>query len=84
MQRKVGEVLRKLDDDVQEWDETFFLGSVMSSNGEKDPWQVELELNGKLTKFKIDTGADITVIPEAVYNSLGPRPPLQLAVADPG
>ena len=62
MQRKaVGEVLRKLDDDVQEWDETFFLGTVMSSNGEKDPWQVELELNGKLTKFKIDTGADTIV-----------------------
>ena len=82
MQRKaVGEVLRKLDDDVQEWDETFFLGLVMSSNREKDPWQVELELNGKLTKFKIDTGADITVILEAVYNSLVPRPPLQLTTA---
>ena len=45
----------------------------MSSNGKKDPWEVELELNGKLTKFKIDTGADITVIPEAVYSSLVPR-----------
>ena len=82
MQKKaVGEVLRKLDDDVQEWDETFFLGSVMSSNGEKDPWLVELELNGKLTKFKIDTGAYITVIPEAVYNSLVPRLRLQLTTA---
>ena len=38
-------------------------------------------MNGKLTKFKIDTGADITVIPEAVYNSLVPRPLLQLTTA---
>ena len=53
----------------------------MSSNGKKDPWQVELELNGKLTKFKIDTGADITVIPEPVYSGVVPHPPLQLITA---
>ncbi|CAB4027684.1 Retrovirus-related Pol poly from transposon, partial [Paramuricea clavata] len=64
-----------------EWDETFFLGSVMSCNRDKDPWQVDLKLNGQPTKFKIDTGADITVIPEAIYSNLVPRPPLQSTTA---
>ena len=53
----------------------------MSCNQDKDPWQVELKLNGQPTKFKIDTGADITVIPEATYSNLVPRSPLQSTTA---
>ena len=82
MQKKaVGEVSRKLDTPAQEWDETFFLGSVKSNNIDENDWQVELELNGKPTKFKIDTAADITVISEVTYNSLVPILPLQSSTA---
>lgn len=80
--RAVGEVSEfKPEGNVQKWSETFFLGSVMSTNSDKEHWQVKLKLNGKLTSFKIDTGADITVIPEATYNSLSQRPPLKPTTA---
>ena len=75
--KAVGEVSFKSDKPVQELDETFFLVSANLNNRDKDSWQVDLELNGKLTNFKIDTGADITVISEATYNSLLPMPPPQ-------
>ncbi|CAB4017360.1 Retrovirus-related Pol poly from transposon [Paramuricea clavata] len=82
VQRKaVGEISKKSDELVREWDETFFLGSVMSCNRDKDPWQVDLKLNGQPTKFNIDTGADITVIQEAIYSNLVPRPLLQSTTA---
>ena len=82
MQKKaVGELLRKSDEPVQQWDETFFLGSVNSSDRDKDPWEIKLKLNGKPMKFKIDTGADITVISEATYDSLLPVPPFLSSTA---
>ena len=44
-----------------------FLG-VVSSNKSLDPWLINLCLNKETVKFKIDTGADVTVIPASVYN----------------
>ena len=32
-----------------------------------NPWVVELYLNKQCIKFKIDTGADVTVIPASIY-----------------
>ena len=31
------------------------------------PWTTVIHLNGRATEFKIDTGADITVIPAIIY-----------------
>ena len=81
--KAVGEVSFKSDEPVQELDETVFLFSVNLNNRDKDSCQVDLELNSKLTNFKIDTGADITVISEVTYNSLLPMPPLQSSKAVP-
>ena len=47
-------------------EEDAFLG-VVHSNQSLDPWVVELHLNKQCIKFKIDTGADVTVIPASVY-----------------
>ena len=47
-------------------EEDAFLG-VVHSNQSVDPWVVELNLNKQCIKFKIDTGADVTVIPASVY-----------------
>lgn len=44
-----------------------FLGEV--SSGEK-PWMAEIGLKGSKMTFKIDTGTDVTAIPEQVYISV--------------
>lgn len=40
-------------------------------------WQVQLTINGTTVPFKVDTGADVSVIFEEVYNSLSTSPQLQ-------
>ena len=40
---------------------------VIHSGQSEDPWVVNLCLNKQSVKFKIDTGADVTVIPASVY-----------------
>ena len=35
-----------------------------------DPWMVELLLNGSPVQFKIDTGADVSVLPESTFKRL--------------
>lgn len=52
-----------------------FLGAVRTKRNE-DIWSVDLTLNSSLVHFKIDTGADVTVIPESVYKKLKPTPAL--------
>ena len=45
-----------------------FLGSVRSESN-SDKWKINLLLNKELVNFKIDTGADVTVIPDSLYSS---------------
>ena len=52
-----------------------FLGAIGSERN-KDLWSLDLTLNNCLVRFKIDTGADVTVIPESVYKKLKPTPAL--------
>ena len=49
-----------------EEEEDAFLG-VVHSKQSLDPWMVNLYLNKQSLEFKIDTGADVTVIPASVY-----------------
>ena len=49
-----------------------FLGAVTSSQVDTasvsgQPWMVHLQMNNQLMKFKIDSGANVTVIAEANY-----------------
>ena len=37
---------------------------------EKSPWVVTLGVNGSPVEFKIDTGADVSVLPEAIFKEL--------------
>ncbi|XP_048236436.1 uncharacterized protein LOC125371759 [Haliotis rufescens] len=57
-----------------------FLGSISADSESSDPsrpWLVNLEVNSRLVRdFKIDTGADVTVIPYDLYVSK-PFPKLQ-------
>ena len=44
-----------------------FLGAVTADES-SDPWTITLSLNEQRVLFKIDTGADVTAIPEAKYD----------------
>lgn len=52
-------------------DESLFLGTVAVAG--QDPWTVNLLLSNKKVQFKIDTGADVTVIPDYVFNAVYPK-----------
>ena len=52
---------------VTEDNDSLFLGAVDAGD---DPWTVDVGIRGSTVRFKIDTGADVTVIPEQVYEQL--------------
>ena len=57
--------------------DTFFLDSVDCDGEDDQAWHTVLHVCGKRVKFKIDTGADITVMSEATYRGLTLKPKLQ-------
>ena len=58
----------------------FFLGELtevdMVEGISKESWKAEVKLNEHAVKFKVGTGADVTVIPPNIYHSLVPKPSL--------
>lgn len=50
-----------------EEEDTLFLGAVSTGNNPKT-WKKTLKVNGRDITFKLDTGADVTVIPATVYS----------------
>ena len=55
----------------------FFLGAVNSCDEFEEPWSVVLHVNYKPIKFKIDTGADISVMSVSSHEALPQRPKLK-------
>ena len=47
-----------------------FIDTLGDTNLDKSPWKQSLSLNGHQIHFKLDTGADVTVIPLSVYKQL--------------
>lgn len=62
-------------------DKEYFCGSV-SCDDSSPAWKVDLDLKGRPVTFKIDTGADVTVMSHASYVMLRPRPPLKAISAN--
>ncbi|XP_064595725.1 uncharacterized protein K02A2.6-like [Liolophura sinensis] len=58
-----------------------FLGAVNCVDSQEPAWTVNLRILNKSIKFKIDSGADVTIMCETTYNSLQPRPALKPASA---
>ena len=50
-------------------DDEAFMGMVRQSQ-ESNPWSITLSVNGTPVEFKIDTGADVTVIPTSILRSI--------------
>ena len=59
-------------------EEEFFLGELTElsavQGSTRDSWKAKVLLNGLQAEFKLDAGADVTVIPHSLYHSLQPTP----------
>jgi hypothetical protein len=76
-QKEVKEVTVNGNDDPQP-DEAYFLGTVMNSEEQNEPpWTVKLKLLGIQAPFKIDSGADVSILSLSTYNSLDVKPNLE-------
>ena len=53
--------------------DTIFVGSLGSSN---DSWQTAIRIGSRLVNCKVDTGAEINVMPQRVYKQLRVKPSL--------
>ena len=60
---------------VVEEDENLFLGKIGTETNNTF-WSEDLMLNNAQVCFKIDTGADVTIIPDKIYEALRPTPTL--------
>lgn len=59
------------DSDSNESAEEFFVGTIRESNGSiTNDWNIDILINDKPIKIKLDTGAQCNVIPLAIYQSL--------------
>ena len=56
--------------------EEFFINVVEGDSGDADKWYATLETSGTLVSYMLDTGAQVNVLPEHVYNSLHKKPKL--------
>ena len=55
----------------------------MTNSSNEAPWRVSVKLNetDRGTSFKIDTGAEVSVMSLQTYNNMSPKPPLQKTAA---
>ncbi|XP_063042998.1 uncharacterized protein K02A2.6-like [Engraulis encrasicolus] len=81
MTKQLMAVTHQYDDDDN--DQAFFIGAVTNQAHRvveqpdlSDDWRVTLPINKSLVDFKIDTGADITVMTEKTYSKLPNKPQL--------
>ena len=78
------EALQNIDHVEKDVDQGKFLGAITEE--ESKPWFTTLNVNKRPINFKIDTGADVTVIPEEVYSRKrdGPLQQPQTPLYGPG
>ena len=70
---KVKEIQAEPDSDSEETASVnaAFLGIVHDKSQDVQPWMISVSLNDVPMKFKMDTGADVSVIPLSSFRSLG-------------
>jgi hypothetical protein len=72
---KAGRVY-SVDEPDSNGDEYWLESATVDVKQDRRPWSVGLDFYGKTVTFKIDTGADVTVLKEADYRQLPRRPKL--------
>ena len=61
--------VKEVKQDCDTSDSEEFLGTVNADTASTNkPWMVVVQLNNRALEFKVDTGADVTVILESVYH----------------
>lgn len=63
--------------EITELETPFFLGAIDFGEVGEPPWRITLNLGDSKIPFKIDTGADVTIMSKAVHSQLSPRPKLK-------
>ena len=58
-----------LTDSAVDPDDELYIASV-NQHTSNNPWVAEIDVNGIPVKFKIDTGADVSVLPESTFGKL--------------
>jgi len=66
-------------DDTDSEDDGFFLGVISNKDEKVKQWSEEIEVNGMTIKFKLDMGADVTVIGDSIYSHFFSNTNLQRA-----
>ena len=62
--------------------QTFYLSAIDDTKNQKSKWVVDLKVNDQLqSRFKIDSGADVSILSSVDYQNLKNRPPLSNANA---
>ena len=70
------ETLTELSGEIKFSDEEMFLGSIENHTNNKD-WMSRGRVNGTNISFKLDTGAQVNVLPSNLYNKLNRKPKIE-------
>ena len=63
--------------DVETEDEEYFVNTIDESDDvSKEDWKQTMKVNGQYTTFKLDTGAQVNLIPIDSYKKMKPKPRL--------
>ena len=72
---------RETEEEISSEEDVYFLGEVVHldtvSNSGNKPWMADIKVNETTILFKIDSGADVTVIPLTVYQRSNLQPTLK-------
>ena len=75
---RLGKTVAEMKLTEDQYDDELFRGEITEvdaiSGGAKESWKATVKLNRPLAEFKVDTGADVTVIPPNIFNKLEPLP----------
>ena len=77
--KKKSQRVQSVEVDDTSLDNDFYLGSVDNAND--SPWMTVVEIKKKKLNFKIDTGADVSVVSHQTFKMLQPRPRLESTTA---
>ena len=79
--KKINEISRQEIDESSSEEDAYFMGEIINLDAvghpSNKPWTADIEINTTAFSFKIDSGADVTVMPLTVYQQNKINPPLK-------